>query len=254
VYFSQFGEDRILSRMFKDKQKGSCVEIGANDGLHGSTTLYFERRGWDCVLVEPNPVLCARLRETRSAQVFECAASSESGTAAMQMAEGPGLSHAVSTLCTGEEADRTLREHGVVARPVEVPTRTLDEILRESKLESVDFMSIDVEGFELEVLKGFSLGEWRRTILIVEDNSGLRDSRVRSYLAEHGYRRFLRTGVNDWYAHESHPRVQARGRRARYLLSAAVAAVRMKAMGAKLKAAALPGVLPLARRFKGLFR
>lgn len=254
MYFSQFGEDRILARIFKDQASGSCVEVGANDGLHGSTTLYFERRGWDCVLVEPNPALCARLRETRTAQVFECAASSESGTAAMQIAEGPGLAHAVSTLCSGEEAERTLRNHGVAVRPLDVATRTLDDILGEAKLNAVDFMSIDVEGFELEVLKGFSIDRWRPTILIIEDNTTLRDSRVRDHLAGRGYRRFLRTGVNDWYAHRTHSRVRARTRRARYFFSAAGAAAGMTYRAAKVKAAAVPGVLPIVRRFKGLFR
>ena len=61
-YYSQFGEDRILDRLFRGKRKGFCVEVGANNGVDGSTTLHFEELGWDCILVEPNPTLCRELR------------------------------------------------------------------------------------------------------------------------------------------------------------------------------------------------
>ena len=45
MYYSQFGEDRLLAEIFHDKARGQCVEVGANDGFHGSTSLYFEKLG-----------------------------------------------------------------------------------------------------------------------------------------------------------------------------------------------------------------
>lgn len=227
------------------------MEVGANDGVHGSTTLFFEQRGWDCILVEPNPVLAAQLRSVRTGRVFECAASSRTGAAILQMAEGEGHAHAVSTIENSNEATSTLRKHGAIVRPVEVATRRLDDILEEAGVECIDFISIDVEGHELEALKGLSIGRWRPGIMILEDNSNFRDRAVRNHLAAHGYGRFRRTGVNDWYARLDDMRFAGRWRRLGYLRSAIRASGSLGWARIKGRLAAIPGVLPLVQTLRG---
>jgi FkbM family methyltransferase len=204
-FFSQFGEDRILDRMFSGKSKGCCAEVGANDGVTGSTTLYFEAKGWDCLLIEPNPSLCERLRAERRSRVIECAASDVEGEVSLYVAEGAPGAHAVSTMDgSEEEALRQISSHGFSGRKINVKTRTLDSILDEAHITSgIDFISIDVEGHELAVLKGLTLGKWRPTVLIVEDNTWGKDTAVRDYLRTHGYAPIRRTGVNDWYSRKS---------------------------------------------------
>ncbi|MCW3018515.1 MAG: Methyltransferase FkbM, partial [Solirubrobacterales bacterium] len=54
---AQFGEDRILAEIFGARADGCCVEVGANDGRTGSASYLFEKRGWQCLLVEPIPAL-----------------------------------------------------------------------------------------------------------------------------------------------------------------------------------------------------
>lgn len=219
MYYSQFGEDRILFGLLGFKKDGWCVEVGANDGVHGSTTLYFEKLGWTCVLIEPNPDLAAKLRAERSAKVFEYAASSDAGEATLLVAEGAEFAHGVSTVCVGEEAVAKLNSYGFSARPVAVRSARLDAILDEAEARPpIDFMSIDVEGHELEVLKGFTVERWKPRIVIVEDNAQFADPAVRNHLARSGYRPFLRTGVNDWYARREDTLVTGR-RRLRYGLA-----------------------------------
>lgn len=216
-FFSQFGEDRVLARIFAGRQNGVCVEVGANNGVYGSTTLYFERLGWECVLVEPNPDLCRNLRAERAGRVFECAASSASGVATLQVAIGSVLAHAVSALGGDESAALILKQHGLATRPVEVATRRLDEVLEEARLSGpIDFVSIDVEGHELELLKGFAVERWRPRILIVEDNGGSWFNDVSRELSRRGYLRFRRTGVNDWYAQRGDLRLSGGLRRLAY--------------------------------------
>jgi len=70
MYYSQFGEDRLLDKLFEGRRRGVCVEVGANNGVDGSTTLYFEEIGWDCILVEPNPALCREVRARLKARLF----------------------------------------------------------------------------------------------------------------------------------------------------------------------------------------
>lgn len=250
MYYSQFGEDKILLDLLGQKSRGTCVEVGANDGVHGSTTLFFEKRGWNCVLVEPNPALCDELRRQRSAQVFECAASSQAGTATLQIAEGAALAHAVSTICEGDQAHRILRSHGVVTKPTLVEMRRLDDILEESRISLLDFISIDVEGHELEVLKGFSLDRWNPTIVIIEDNSLFKDSRAKSHLRHLGYVPFLRTGVNDWYARKENKTLISRNYRRDYFISMIQSRALMLKVRLKAKIKRIPGASKLHRIIK----
>lgn len=201
-YFSQFGEDRILAEIFSDKPTGFCIEVGANDGVNDSTTLYFEKRGWDCLLIEPNPVLCERIREVRSSPLVQCAASDKNGEITLFVAEGAPRAHGVSSVHGGGAAQEKIKSYGFSSKEVKVLSRRLDDILQELKIERpIDFISIDVEGHELAVLKGFSVGHWRPSILLLEDNENYRDPAVRHHLKSLGYLPFRRTGVNDWYAH-----------------------------------------------------
>jgi FkbM family methyltransferase len=204
MFHSQFDEDSILSRIFAGKREGICVEVGANDGINGSTTLYFEKLGWRCILIEPNPDLCAEIRANRSAVLFECAASSRAGNATLHIAEGAWRADGMSTISARSEDRERISKQGFSTRPVDVPTFTMDELLSRAQLDGpIDFVTIDVEGHELEVLQGLSLKRWKPTILILEDNSNTEDATVARYLAGFGYDAFMRTGVNDWFAHRS---------------------------------------------------
>jgi len=211
MFYSQFGEDKILFEIFKRKTLGVCVEVGANNGVDDSTSLFFEKIGWKCILIEPNPVLCEMIRGARKASLYECAVSDRHGVATLYIAEGAERAHGVSMIYevnAEEEARNKIKSYGFTCRPVQVDTRTLDEILVEQNLScGIDFVSIDVEGHELKVLRGFSIERWTPIIIIVEDNSNFEDASISNYLKKFGYVRFLRTGVNDWYAHRTNKRV-----------------------------------------------
>jgi FkbM family methyltransferase len=205
MFYSQFGEDRLLARIFEGKRSGLCIEVGANDGVNDSTTYYFEQQGWDCLLIEPNPDLCIAIRAVRNARLFECAASAAEGSATLYIAEGAERAHGVSGLGADEHARRRISAFGFVARPLQVTKRRLDDMLEEAGItRSPDFITIDVEGHELEVLQGLSIDKWKPHIILAEDNSHFEDDRVPRYLNRFGYKPFRRTGVNDWYAHSSH--------------------------------------------------
>jgi len=197
--YSQFREDEKLAKILGDRP-GVCVEVGANDGVLGSNTLLFEQRGWACVLVEPNPILCEKLRRNRTGMIHECAVSDKFGDVTLQIVEGPEGADGMSTISTNPADHERFKELGFTSFPRVVACRTLDSVLEASAIDRpIDFISIDVEGVELQVLRGFSLERWRPRILLIEDNSGLFHTTVAHYMQAHGYARFDRTGVNDWY-------------------------------------------------------
>jgi FkbM family methyltransferase len=197
---AQFGEDSILAEIFGDRADGYCVEVGANDGRTGSASYLFEQRGWQCLLVEPIPALAQEIRKHRSCRVVNCAASSRSGEATFFVAENV---EAVSTLELTPERSEWIRRAGGIVKEITVPTATLDSLLEQAGFSELEFVTIDVEGHELSVLEGFDLGKYRPRVVIIEDNSVDGDASVARHMADHGYVHFRRTGVNEWYAHES---------------------------------------------------
>jgi FkbM family methyltransferase len=199
-YFAQFGEDRILDAIFRHRREGNCVEVGANDGITDSMTYHFELMGWRCLLVEPIPDLAKKIMENRNCTVINCAASSTEGTASFFVAEE---ALGMSGLDLTRDQRKQISRAGGILKEIKVRKKPLDAILEESNFGRIDFISIDVEGHELEVLKGFSLERYPPRILLIEDNSNQTDPSVQDYLKSKGYEIFKRTGVNDWYALEN---------------------------------------------------
>ncbi|MBE0603335.1 MAG: FkbM family methyltransferase [Deltaproteobacteria bacterium] len=199
-YFAQFGEDRILEGIFRHRSKGVCVEVGANDGILDSMTCRFESMGWTCLLVEPIPDLFRKIAENRKCIAKNYAASSVEGEASFFVAEE---AIGMSALELTRTQRKSISRAGGTIKEIRVRKKTLDGILEESGVDAIDFISIDVEGHEMEVLKGFSLEKYRPRIVLIEDNSNQTDPTVQNHMKSKGYELFNRTGVNDWYAAES---------------------------------------------------
>jgi FkbM family methyltransferase len=199
-FFSQFREDEILDRFFEGKSSGCCVEVGAHDGVTLSTTLYFETIGWKCLLIEPIPEFIEKIRRKRTCAVYDCAASSEEGDATFFVTEN---AEALSTLAITEDQKKRIATEKAPIREIRVKKRTLDSILMQSGFTEIDFITIDVEGHELDVLHGFTIEKHSPRIIIIEDNTGQVDREVPRFMECKGYCNFLRTGVNDWYAKQS---------------------------------------------------
>ena len=203
----QFDEDRVLAEIFGDRTEGYCVEIGAYDGRSGSASYAFEQRGWHCLLIEPIPALVEEIRRHRTCRVVNCAASDREGTAKFFTAE---RLEQMSTLDLTPDRLEWIEALGGAVKEITVRTATLDSLLAEAGFPEIQFVTIDVEGHEMAVLEGFTLEAHKPRIVIVEDNSvsddprsSGGDPRVGRHMAEHGYVHFRRTGVNEWYAHES---------------------------------------------------
>jgi FkbM family methyltransferase len=197
---SQFNEDLYLVEIFKGNT-GVIVDVGANDGDFGSNSMLLESLSWDTILIEPNPDLCDYINAHRKpSYLFQYAASSKEGEVKLYLVDGNALAHGLSTLEPTKENLERMQENNFTYRKVKVTAKTLDTMLTDTKIQKFDVISIDVEGHELDVLKGLSLDRWEPTILIIEDNSIYTSNEVSTYMKKLGYARFFRTGVNDWYA------------------------------------------------------
>jgi FkbM family methyltransferase len=195
-WYSQYGEDQLLAQIF-GRTAGLCVEVGANDGVKYSNTKHFEEIGWQCILVEPTPALCRKIRANRNGKLFECAASSAEGEMLLHVVEENDLFSSLEDCSTMAE---DLYQNKSKIKSISVSVRPLDAMLSEAHAQSIDFVSIDVEGHEISVLGGFDLDRWRPCVVLIEDKSDLDVTEVERHMVQRGYRRFYRSGGNDWYA------------------------------------------------------
>jgi FkbM family methyltransferase len=187
---AQQDEERLIRSFFAGRQSGFFVEVGANHPTEGSQTWHLEQAGWTGILVEPQPDLAALLAARRKAKVFAVACT-EPGKAG-----GPLPLH----IDGGRSAlDRDRMAPGAQASSVIlVPTRTLDDLLREAEATvPIDLLSVDVEGHEIEVLRGFDFKHWLPRLLLVEDHVG--SLGTHRFLTSRGYRLVRRLGNNGWY-------------------------------------------------------
>ena len=170
--------------------KGYYVEVGANDPRERSQTWHLEQQGWTGVLIEPQPDLAATLRAERKGKVFAAACSSpaKAGQELPLYVAGPLSSLDRRSMAPGATPEKVIR----------VPVRTLDSILEEAGSPAAfDFLSIDVEGHEIEVLQGFDLARWRPRLIMIEDH--VADLSKHRYLNAAGYRIIRRYENNGWY-------------------------------------------------------
>ncbi|MGH8673011.1 MAG: FkbM family methyltransferase [Burkholderiales bacterium] len=198
-YRSQNGEDRWLDAHFGYKRGGFFVEVGAYDGVNLSNTYHFEQNGWTGILVEPDPDMAERCRRERPrSRTFECAVGGPGSDGEITFFQVTGGEAYSTTSLTDAHRERVTRL-GLSWREVRVAVRTLDSILEEALASRIDFVSIDVEGGETAVLRGFDIRRWKPGVVIVETNTRTRDSAVRRYFVANRYAYHHSIDVNDFY-------------------------------------------------------
>lgn len=199
TFRAQNGEDRWLDNFFGHKRNGFFVEVGAFDGVNLSNSYHFEQIGWTGVLIEPDPDKAALCRANRpGSKSYQCAAaaSPDIREVTFHQVESGGVYS--TTKLTGDHA-RRIDHMGLASIPISVPARTLDSILQEVGAPAIDFVSIDVEGAETEVLRGFDIRRWKPAVVVIESNSKLRLPEVRDYFTSNGYAFRCSIDVNDFY-------------------------------------------------------
>lgn len=163
--YAQNREDVLLDRLFPRGLKGFYVDVGANDPVVHSVTKHFYDLGWRGVNIEPSLESYERLQEARPRDVNLNLGLSDREDTLTFYEFPPGLS-GVSTF-SAEQAAWHL-EQGHAAQERAVPVTTLAKICAEHVDGEIDFLSVDVEGHEREVLEGGDWSRWRPRVVVVE--------------------------------------------------------------------------------------
>jgi FkbM family methyltransferase len=185
----QTAESEAIWKFFDNRSYGIFVEVGAHDPVYRSQTWLLENKGWKGLLIEPQAKYVKRLRAERpNSKVFPVACGERREEAVFHIAENDGYSGLSATQPEATYLDKEM-----------VTVRTLDDVLEEAGVNHVDFLSIDVEGHQLEVLRGLDLSFHRPSLVLVEDR--FRDGwATHIHMLKQGYRLIDRTdGLNGWY-------------------------------------------------------
>ncbi|MBO6179981.1 MAG: FkbM family methyltransferase [Selenomonadaceae bacterium] len=177
-YVSQEYQDYVIDNIiFHQKQGGFFLDIGANDPCFINNTFFFEKyRNWNGLAFEP--LHSKNLKWTsRKTKCMQVALSNYNGTADFTEFDEDYMSGI---------ADKVEFDGAVKARyPVEV--RRLDQILQENDIHHVDYVSLDVEGAELEVLQGIDFSSCEITSFTIELTEKQETFEVRKFMIEQGY-------------------------------------------------------------------
>jgi FkbM family methyltransferase len=157
----------IVDEYFRDVRDGFFIESGACDGIFQSNTYYLETElNWSGLLIEPNPDYVEECIFNRpKSKVYSCALVSP---------DYQGDSTVLySIACKG--AMGTVGDRGIWINESEtpvvhenIPVKTLTSILDEIQPPQINFMSLDVEGYELNVLQGLDLEKYKPEVIVVE--------------------------------------------------------------------------------------
>ena len=198
-YYGQFEPptDLIIENYFAGYTYTTAIEVGAAQGIAASNTKHFEELGWTCLCIEPNPDMYAQLKACRKhTQNYAVGNHNEDGVIFAEVTLINGDKSALSGLNIDQEMFAAHPVAGV--REIKVNLRTLDSCIAEfGKFDKLGFVSIDTEGTELDVLKGFDINKWQPRLIIVENNHDT--SEIEDYLKQFHYKKDLRHGVNDFY-------------------------------------------------------
>lgn len=199
MFYSQFGQDKYISELFENNYEGVCIEIGVYDGINGSNTLYFENNKWECLCIEANYEAYIKCKGIRKNTLNYCVSNENSDDSIFTIYNLSGNNQsAISSL---KPDDRLINSHSdliISTIQQKVKTRTLTKILDEINFyRDIDFISIDTENTEIDVLNGIDFEYYNIKYILIENNFD--EDICKNYLYNKGYIKIKRIGVDDVY-------------------------------------------------------
>jgi FkbM family methyltransferase len=186
--------DEWIAAQFEEGFQGFAVDVGASDGITASNTFLLEKKGWSVLCIEPSPVYTQAIKQNRMF-TLDCACGHESRDQALfhvHMENPEAYSGLKRTNHPVWHADPNA--HWQQTR---VNIRTLNECLEQSQFPRLDAVSIDTEGTEMDVLRGFDLEKWQPKVMVIE--SWDEEGPVLDHVKQFGYQRLERRNVNDLF-------------------------------------------------------
>jgi len=163
-FYSYGGIDSLVNEIFKHQTNGFYVDVGAQHPIKNNNTYLLHKKGWEGINIDLDQKNINLFNVSRKNDYNICAAVSslEKNTDLYYYHEGSPINTLSKKIAE--------RQKAVVKKKINIRTKTLTSILENTKFRNkeIDFLSIDVEGVELEVLQGLNLDIYKPKIIVVE--------------------------------------------------------------------------------------
>ena len=202
IYFSQYEQDKFIDQVVLNKKReGFFVDIGAHDGISLSNSYFFEKeRNFGGVCIEPNPSVFEQLTKNRTCSLLNvCIAAEEKKVKFLTI---QGYSEMLSGIVDQYHPDHLQRIDNYIAafgggkKEIEVDAIPLHRI-KELDGKKIDFISIDTEGNELNILNSLDFSKFKVKCFTIENNYG--DKKIDALMSAKGYLKVYRLGDDDIY-------------------------------------------------------
>ena len=201
-FYSQFGEDSILEKYLKEN-KGFYLDIGSGDPVRGSNTFFLYKKGWSGILIDPltRNVFSSRIIRRKDKIIQGLVGAANKSYLFYEM-----YPYEYST--TNNEIVKALisNKKAKLVKKVQLNTFSVSELYLNIDLDQPSLLSVDCEGFDLEVLKTIDLNTAKFRVICIEDfefNPVSKSSTINHYLIENGYEIVDRAGPSSIYVKSS---------------------------------------------------
>ncbi len=194
-FASQSGQDKIIKNsFFRSKKNGFFVEIGAFDGVLGSNCIHFEKSmKWEGIAIEPSKKQFEKLSKNRNCKVLnEAISSTEKDVEFIEVVEG--LTQMSRINDEDNSANMTIEnDERSKINKIKIKTSTFQNNIPNRE---IDYLSVDIEGSELEVLKSINFKNYIIKVISVENNNPEKIN-FNSFLKENNFSFFDRVGQDE---------------------------------------------------------
>ena len=197
----------FILEYFKNLQKGFFIDVGAHDGITWNNSLALsEFYKWNGICIEAHPQVFDILVKNRSETDTCLNIGSHSEDGILTFREITGYSEMLSGFIKHydpqheDRINREISQYGGSCKEIEVPTERLETTLLKQNVNTVQYLSIDVEGSELQVLEGLNLRLNRPQLISIEDNGYTSEPHI--FLQDNKYR-YLNKIAGDCFYEDS---------------------------------------------------
>jgi FkbM family methyltransferase len=204
-YYSQFGQDGyVFNNVFKNRKNGFFVDIGANHPTDCNNTYLLELNNWTGVAIEPQKELRELWPSIRKTPCLNYVVGNENKK--IDFIEGDTEEHGLSGVAGFNKVKNRYKK-------ISVDQKKLSDILNEMYVTYIDYLSIDVEGYEINVLKGIDFKKTDIKLIGIENDIGFKkipiigkrlgmelgNNTLRKYIENNGYTYIARIFCDDFF-------------------------------------------------------
>jgi FkbM family methyltransferase len=201
----------IWQRFFSGRPTGVVVEVGAARPDYLSMSALFRDRGWRAILIDPNPAYAPLHAAAGQELLLYACSDRDEDDVDFQVVNSHQTAYRGGEVTFESFSALSIKpkyadlKQDLDASTIKVKVRRLDTILEDQGVVEIDVLNVDVEGWELEVLRGLSFERYQPKVLVIENL--FKERAYRSFMRERGYRRWKHLPPNEvWVRRDLLPR------------------------------------------------